>query len=113
MKKNFFQSGKFGALSGLFAIWLSRTVYSKYGDSGQVMVMYLVLLGFSAVILYGIFVKNYVLSIGVFLLAIPLIIGTIGIYMDNLICAMVGLILLFVVLGAMVIAAKKYEQNKK
>ncbi|MEG0307618.1 MAG: hypothetical protein RR636_06730 [Clostridium sp.] len=98
MKKNFFQSKTFGALGGLFGIWLSRTVYSKYGDDGRLMLMYLGLLVFLGIILYGIYIKNYKSSIIMCLLSIPIIIGAIGIYMDNFICAMVGLILLFVVL---------------
>ncbi|MEG1255722.1 hypothetical protein [Clostridium sp.] len=108
-EKNFFQSGKFGALSGLFAIWLSRTVYSKYGDNGQVMVMYLVLLGLLALILYSIYIKNYKFAIALAVVSIPLIIGAVGMYLDNFICAMVGLILLFVVLKI----GMMYVKNKK
>ncbi|MEG0307605.1 MAG: hypothetical protein RR636_06660 [Clostridium sp.] len=105
--KNFFQSKKFGALSGLFAVWLSRTVYSKYGNDGRVMIMYLVLLGLLALMLYSICIKNYKFAIAVAVVSIPMIIGTIGIYMDNIICAMVGLTLVFVVLAIGTVYAKR------
>ncbi|MEG0307614.1 MAG: hypothetical protein RR636_06710 [Clostridium sp.] len=105
--KNFFQSKKFGALSGLFAIWLSRTVYSKYGDDGRLMVMYLGLLVLLALMIYGIYIKNYKLSIAVVLITIPLIIGTIGAYLDNAIYIFGGLILFFVVLAIGTVYAKR------
>ncbi|ERK30591.1 hypothetical protein [Clostridium intestinale] len=99
MRKN---SALLGALLVLVSILFTRLMVNKYGEASRLIIITVALI-ISIIGLLGIiYTKNHRIILGAFMMILPLIVMTIGIYIDNLYVSGIGLLLIFILIPIMI-----------
>jgi len=102
-----------GVCGVFLAMAFSKFIRVDYGVNGQLAVMIGSLFIILIAILYLILTKKYFGAFCIFCFTMPLIVGTVGMYLENLYLVFGGIALFFIV-GAIVIkVGTKYVQNRK
>ncbi|MBL4932372.1 hypothetical protein [Clostridium paridis] len=100
-----------GLLGVIFGVLLSRFLGNYFGNSSQVMAMFVVVTC-ALFIIIALFVKKFYLGAIIMLsITLPLIIGAIGMYLDNLYMILGGIVLFFVTLIIAVVIAKRATEK--
>lgn len=90
-----------GGSAVLITILFTRYMISNYGEVSRVIIATVALI-ISAIALIGIiYTKKYLAAFGAFIMLIPGVVITIGIYVDNLYICAVGLLLVFILIPIM------------
>ena len=100
-----------GVLSVLLGIILSRFMVAKYGENSRIALITICLILLSIIIGWLIINKKYLDSIITTAISIPILIGGIGLYLDNLRLSELGIALLIITIPIM-IKVKKYLIKK-
>ena len=99
MRKN---SKFIGGILVLLTILFTRIMVSKYGEKSRVIIITLALL-ISIIGLIGIiYTKKYMIALGAFMMILPLVVMTIGIYLNNLYISGIGFLLIFILIPIMI-----------
>lgn len=100
------------ALGGIFtlmSIIFTRYIVSKYGENSRIIIM-AVSVGISIISFIGIvYSKKYLAALWVLLMLIPLVVMTIGIYLDNIYISSIGFLLIFILIPIMIKITKIKE----
>ncbi|MBM7868547.1 UDP-N-acetylmuramyl pentapeptide phosphotransferase/UDP-N-acetylglucosamine-1-phosphate transferase [Clostridium pascui] len=84
-----------GAIFTLMSIVFTRYIVSKYGENSRIIIM-AVAVGISIIGFIGIILsKKYLAALWVSLILIPLVVMTIGIYLDNIYIFYRGFIIIY------------------
>jgi hypothetical protein len=95
-----------GAILILITMLSTRYLVSKYGEGSRVIIITVALI-VSVVGLTGIiYTKKYLAALGAFMMIMPLVVMTIGIYSDNIYISAIGLLLIFIIIPIMIKVVK-------
>lgn len=107
------KSKSLGALVVLLGMALSKYMGNKYGINGRLSVGICgLVMGLIAVIVL-IFRKNYLGALVVCFIFLPVTLGLIGVYLNNVYMAIAGVVLLVVFLKIIIKVLPKFNKNKK
>lgn len=102
-----------GIIAVLFGIYSSKFIVAKHGEDSRSLIVYgalfISLLGLAGII----YTKKYFAAIACISMIIPLIVITIGTYLNNPNLSGIGLILLFILIPIMIKTLSKYENDSK
>lgn len=102
-----------GTIGVLLTIRFSRVMVGKYGENARIIIMVVALL-ISLLALVGIvYKKKYLAALGSLSMVLPLVVMTIGIYLDNIYLGALGLGLMFALISIMIKILPKYKKYKK
>jgi uncharacterized membrane protein YGL010W len=102
-----------GVCGVLLCMTFSKFIRVNYGINGQMAVMIGSLLIMLIGILYLMLTKNGFVALGALCFAMPLVVGAVGIYLDNLYVMASGLALFFIVGVIVIKVGGKYIENRK
>lgn len=100
----------FGIIAVLVGLILSKFLGSYFGGNAQLMAMSICALITVLVIIIMIFQKYYLASLLMFILALPVFIGIVGAYLDNLYIMIGSIVAIFVVLFIIIKFLPKYKK---
>lgn len=112
MKKRsmFISISIFGSLLG---IWLSKLFTARYGINGRIIIVAIAALISIFAVLGMVFMKKYFEAIVGLAMASPGIVIFVGIYLDNIYLAGLGILLVIIIFPIMIKLIPKYRNNKK
>jgi intracellular septation protein A len=100
-----------GILGVLFGRFLNRELTHYFGNNASNIIVAICLAVIFCVILLSIIMKQYITGIGLFVISIPLIVGGLGLYLDNMELVGLGILLIFIIYPAMIIVIKRFRNN--
>lgn len=102
-----------GIFGVLFGIVLSRFMVDKYGEDSRILMMFGLSLVALVLVLIIVYKRKYFEALLMLFIILPVIVMTIGMYIDNIYFASVGFVLIFIIAPIMVkIASKKKDKNQ-
>jgi len=101
---------KMGALIGLFSILIIRALSEKYGNNARIMIGGILVIIGIGMILFVLCMKKYSLALLLLGVMLPSIIAFIGVLLDNIYIAGVGIVLIFIIMPIIAKIAPKYKK---
>jgi len=86
-----------GAILAVISVLFSKYMVSKYGEDTRAIMITVVLVAAVAVVIGIICTKKYLVAFIVSMMMIPVVVGAIGIYIDNLYICAAGILLIFII----------------
>jgi hypothetical protein len=85
------------AILAVISVFFSKYIVSKYGEDSRVIMITVVLVAAVVVVIGIIFTKKYLATFIVSMMMMPVVVGAIGIYIDNLYICAAGILLIFII----------------
>ena len=109
MKKNISYLGFCGIVIGLV---ISRFVVDKYGANTRIIIMFVALMISIFSVIGIIYKRKYLGALYMLSIVVPLLIMTIGMYLENVLIGLIGLGSLFILIPIMVKVLPKWKKRQ-